>query len=333
MNWVLARPSFWPEPRDPWVWQRALQSIAAAAPVPDPRPCWRQVLGGALSRRSVAGLYGPRQKPAPATVLGVGLLEFVEDGWRLSPVGEGLAGLDREQFQAELAATLVRQSGWVRLALIGLASGRWTLPRGAAPLRARRQMRLHDDLVVAPDALEPLPKAQRLLGDLHHENMSAVGANVRPEALSALHSPLYLLHALGWLDEGGRPRLPDDLAASLAIESPAAALRRIAGEEQDARGFVPVERVSARLRAALFAEVDDASDDGAPANGLAAWTDQTIGGAIESGAIEVHAWAPGQPRHGRGLYGDRDRKLVRWTVHDDLQIPTTAPDRTREVER
>ena len=333
MSWVLARPSFWPEPRDPWAWQRALQTIAAAAPVPDPRPCWLQVLGGALSRRSVAGLYGLRQKPAPATVLGIGLLEYGEDGWCLSATGEGLAGLAREPFQAELATTLVRQSAWVRLALIGLASGRWSLPRGAAPLRARRQVRLHDDLAVEPDALNRLPDARRLLGDLHHEDISAVGTSVRPEALSALHSPLYLLHALGWLDESGRPQLPDDLAASLAIESPAAALRRIAGEEQDARGFVPVERVSARLRTAVCADVADASVDVAAANGLAAWTDQTIGGAIESGAIEVHAWAPGQPRHGRGLYGDRDRKLVRWTVHDDLQIPTPAADRNREVDR
>ena len=31
------------------------------------------------------------------------------------------------------------------------------------------------------------------------------------------------------------------------------------------------------------------------------------------GTIEVQEWAPGQPRHGRGLHGARDRKLVRWT--------------------
>jgi hypothetical protein len=38
----------------------------------------------------------------------------------------------------------------------------------------------------------------------------------------------------------------------------------------------------------------------------------------------VHEWAPGQPRHGRGLFGDRDRKLVRWTVHDDF-VPSGGP--------
>ncbi len=332
MSWVLARPSFWPEPRDPWAWQRALQTIAKVAPVPDPRPCWRRVLGDSLSRRSVAGLYGLRRSPAPPTVVGVGLLEQDAAGWHLSRTGATLAELDRELFQVQLAETLVRQSGWLRLALVGLASGRWSLPRGAAALCAQRQMRLHEDLAVPVGALQRLPDTRRLLGALHHEDTTAVGTSVRPEALSALHAPLYLLHALDWLDADGRPRLPDALAASLAIESPAAALRRLANEEQDARGFVPLVRVSERLRAALCGEVV-LSDPLERAGVLAAWIDKTIGGAIETGAIEVHAWAPGQPRHGRGLYGDRDRKLVRWTVHDDLQIPTSAPDRNREVKR
>lgn len=332
MTWVLARPSFWPEPRDPWAWQRALQGIAAASPVPAPHPCWRQVLGGAMSRRSVAGLYGLRAKPAPPTVVGVGLLQQSEAGWNLSPAGQALATLEREAFQVALAKTLVRQSGWLRLALIGLATGQWWLPRGAVALRARRQMRLHGDLDIVDGSLEKLPNARRLLGDLFREDVTAVVTSVRPEALSALHAPLYLLHALGWLDDGGRPRLPDELAASLAIESPAATLRRITHEEEDAGGFVPVDKVSERLRAAVCSEPGPSRATG---NGdqLATWTDRTIGGAIETGAIEVHAWAPGQPRHGRGLYGDRDRKLVRWTVHDDLRIPATSADRSREVDR
>lgn len=332
MSWVLARPSFWPEPRDPWAWQRALRVVSVSAPVPDPRPCWQQILGPTLSRRSVAGLYGLRDKPAPPTVLGLGLLEHGEGGWRLSPAGEGLAGLDREKFQAELAATLVRRSAWVRLALFGLASGRWHLPRGTAPLRVARQVRLPDDLVVAGDALKQLPNGRCLLGDLSRDDTHDVVTEVRLEELSALHSPLYLLHAQGWLDERGDPRLPDDLAANLAIETPAGALRRIAGEEQDANGFVPLSRVAERFRTALASA--DASVNRASMSDIAGWTDEFIGGAIESGAIEVHAWAPGQPRHGRGLYGDRNRKLVRWTVHDDLQMPTpTIAPNKKEVDR
>ncbi len=331
MTWLLLRPSFWPEPRDPWAWQRTLRTLAAAAPVPDPWPCWNQTLGKALSRRSVAGLYGLRSRAKPKAVLGIGLLRQGEHGWVLDPAAAGLVELRRGDFQAGLAEILVRRSAWVRLALVELANRRWTLPRGAVPLQARRQMRVGDDLRVPGNALGELPDAARLLGDLGLEQVPestqdrSIETKVAVAALSALHAPLYLLHAMGWLDHAGRPTLPDDLAASLGLESPAAALRRIAAEEQDTGGFVPVARVAARLRSAVCS--DGRSGD------LAAWTDGVIGGAIETGAIEIHAWAPGQPRHGRGLYGDRDRKLVRWTVHDDLELTAPTTDRTGGVNR
>ena len=325
MTWLLLRPSFWPEPRDPWSWQRTLRTLAAAAPVPDPTPCWDQTLRKALSRRSVAGLYGLRPTPMPPTVLGVGLLQRADNGWVLDPGAASLIDLHRSDFQAGLAEVLVRRSAWVRLALVELAAGRWTLPRGVVPLRARRQMRVGDDLMVPRSALRKLPDAAQLLGDSSIEQADSIETTVGVAALSALHAPLYLLHAMGWLDHAGRPRLPDDLAASLGLESPAAALRRIAAEEQDAGGFVPVARVAERLRSAVGN--NGRSDD------LAAWTDAVIGGAVEAGTIEVHAWAPGLPRHGRGLYGDRDRKLVRWTVHDDLRLTAPTTDRTREVDR
>ncbi len=324
MTWLLLRPSFWPEPRDPWAWQRTLRTLALAAPVPDPTPCWDQTLRQTLSRRCVTGLYGLRPKPTPPAVLGLGLLQQADHGWVLDPAAAGLIELGRSDFQAGLAELLVRRSAWFRLALVELAAGRWTLPRGV-PLRARRQIRVSYDLMVPASALGELPDAARLLGDLSIEQLDSIETTVEVAALSALHAPLYLLHAMGWLDHAGRPTLPDDLAASLGLESPAVALRRITAEERDAGGFVPVAWVAECLWSAVCG--NGRFDD------LAAWTDRVIGGAIEAGTIEVHAWAPGQPRHGRGLYGDRDRKLVRWTVHDDLQLTAPTTDRTGEVDR
>ena len=63
---------------------------------------------------------------------------------------------------------------------------------------------------------------------------------------------------------------------------------------------------------------------GRAAVALDAWADRVVGDGISRGHIEVHAWAPGQPRHGRGHGGDRDKKLVNWTVHDDFLPPTEA---------
>lgn len=329
MTWRLARPSFWPEPRDPWAWQRTLRLLDAASPVPDPWPCWEAHLKGSLSRRSVPGLYGLRRAPAPPTVLGMGLLEQNSERWHLSEVGQELVSLDREAYQHRLAELLVTHSPWVRLGLRRLASGSWKLSRGAGPLSRGRQIRVGEDLSVPEPSLEELPEPTLLLGALDTGEVSKVTTRVPLNAMSALHAPLYLLWTRGWLTGDGRPELPDSLAASLALESPAAALRRICDAEVDGGGFVPLALVAERLRSSLGAS----TANGARSDTLAAWTDQVFGKAIEDGTIEVHAWGPGQPRHGRGLYGDRDRKLVRWTVHDDLQIPSHAGAPTSEVQR
>jgi hypothetical protein len=325
MTWRLAPPSFWPEPHDPWAWQRALRVIAAAAPVPDPWPCWRRVLAGKLSRRSVMGLYGLRPDPAPAVILGVGLLDRRGAAeWSLSALGRELAHLDRDSFTAGLADALVRRSAWIRLALRDLAAGRWAIPRGVAPLTARRQLRVNEHLVVPEHALRQLPQPRILLGELFSAEVDEVQTKTPIAALSALHAPLYLLHVSGWLGADGRPRLSDAHAASLQIEPAAALLRRITTEEQDPLGFAPIAKIAGRLWSAV-------NGNGA-ARDLAAWTDAVLGGAIDAGTIEVHAWAAGQPRHGRGLHGDRDRKLVRWTIHDDFELPAARAHRSGEAE-
>jgi hypothetical protein len=259
----------------------------------------------------------------------MGLLEQNSERWHLSEVGQELVSLDREAYQHRLAELLVTHSPWVRLGLRRLASGSWKLSRGAGPLSRGRQIRVGEDLSVPEPSLEELPEPTLLLGALDTGEVSKVTTRVPLNAMSALHAPLYLLWTRGWLTGDGRPELPDSLAASLALESPAAALRRICDAEVDGGGFVPLALVAERLRSSLGAS----TANGARSDTLAAWTDQVFGKAIEDGTIEVHAWGPGQPRHGRGLYGDRDRKLVRWTVHDDLQIPSHAGAPTSEVQR
>lgn len=303
----LARPSFWTEPRDPWAWQRALRRVAELGHIEDPWPAWEGALRDLLPRRAVPGLYGLKTSPAPGVWLGAGLLVAVEGGWTLAPDAVPLAETDREAFQVELARWLVERSPWVRLALSRLAAGSWRLSRGVAPLLASRALRVGDDLEAPPGTL----------GDELPATLTGVGMALRPpddaRALAPLHAPLYLLHAIGWLDGKGLPTLPADLQRSLLPESPAALLRRVTFDEGDAGGFVPLDRAARRLWALAY-------EQPAPRE-LGAWIDRIFGLAIERGTIEVHAWAPGQPRHGRGLHGDRDRKLVRWTIHDDFVLP------------
>jgi len=311
MTVVLARPAFWTEPRDPWAWQRVLRRVAALGAVEDPRPAWEGPLRDVLPRRAVPGLYGFKHAPRPGTWLGVGLLVARDHGWVVHPEAQPLLDSNRPRFERELARWLVQRSPWVRLALARLASRAWILPRGTAPLHAARALRVGEDLEIGATHL------RMSLDPVLSGVGCAVHVDVDARALAPLHAPLYLLRALDWLDADGSPTLPVDLRAQLLPEEPAALLRRLSAEEADARGFVPLDRAGRRLWASLNGH------DG-PAD-LGAWTDTVFSAAIARGTIEVHDWAPGQPRHGRGLLGDRDRKLVRWTIHDDFELPGGPP--------
>ena len=309
MTASLARPSFWPDPRDPWAWQRALRCLASLAVVPDPWPAWEGPLRGLLPRRSVAGLYGLRKGPRPGIWLGAGFLIPGDGGWQLAPETRPLVNGERAEFEQGLAIWLVQRSPWVRHTLRQLASGAWRLPSGTKTLQFGSSMRIGKDLIIG---------SQRVRASLDSEASGAGRAlrlDVDARELAPLRAPLYLLQAIGWLDAGGRPTLPPSVNRELLPASPAEVLRQINAEEEDRRGFIAVEPAARRLCAALY---------GKTTGDLAGWVDTEFGDAINSGRIEVHEWAPGQPRHGRGLFGDRDRKLVRWTVHDDF-VPSGGP--------
>ena len=313
MKIQLAPPSFWPEPRDPSAWQRVLRTLAADEPIADPRPCWEKRLEGTISRRSVPGLYGLRVKPAPALVIGYGLLTHEETGWRLHDSARELLDMKPEAFQRALAVWLIRQSPWVRLMILKLRDGSWQLPRGASRLPLSRSMQIGVDLVFDENDLKQLPDARVLLGDQWGDGIGVVETTAKPKSLAALASPLYLLHAMKWLSNDGSPCLPGDLAAHLGASSPASVLKQVTEQHADAAGFVPVELVMRELWRLLHRDLKS--------NNLARWLDLVVSNAIENGAIEVHDWAPGQPRHGRGFLGDRDRKLVRWTIHNNFAVP------------
>lgn len=303
MSVLATAPSFWPDARDPWAWHRALRAVNGKR-LPDPTPCWEAHLRGSLPRSAVAGLYGWKVKPHPGNLLGVGLILPEPGGWAVASAARALLEAEREELPPLLADWLLRHSFWVRLAVRRLAEGRWQLA-GADPLRGRA-LRLDTDLLVDPADLGRCHEVR--LGPWAPE---VVLVRLRRQLLGALHAPLHLLWSLGMLSAEGRPTLPAAIHDELLPTTAASLLRRITREEADVAGFVPIERAAARLANGwLFIE----------AYGGHEWSDRVFARAFETGMIEVHEWAPGQPRHGRGFQGDRSRKLVRWTVHDDFAL-------------
>jgi hypothetical protein len=168
---------------------------------------------------------------------------------------------------------------------------------------------------IGKDLLIGDPRAKTLLDPEASGTGCALRMEIIARDLAPLRAPLYLLHALDWLAADGLPSLPAALKEGLLPITPAEVLRQISADVEDRHGFVALEPAARRLCSALY---------GRQNGDLAAWMDREIGAAIHSGRIEVHEWASGQPRHGRGLFGDRNRKLVRWTVHDNF-LPAGAP--------
>jgi hypothetical protein len=342
----LARPSFWPEPRAPEAWLRALAELdrlmsqAKPPALAGPWPTWQRHLSRLLSRRSVPGLFGLEMEGSHPRLWGVGFLRIptCEAGWVIAGEAGDVLGPWRKHRTADalraLALHLLGRSVWLRLLLVRLASGRWQL-RGWDRLRQGNDRLRVGAHLVFPDGERPedwlagveadcLGPWQAPLAEACGQpdfRLAAPHAAEQSEEFSwsPLQAPLYLLDSLGWLSLDGRLRLPDDLAGEPHLaallppgDAPARWLREATTALADVRGFAPVEGVLRALAGRA------GGPDPADAARFRDWADALLGQAVDAGAIEVQAAEPGQARHGRGLLGDRQRRLVRWHVHDDF---------------
>lgn len=321
----LERPAFWTETSDPEAWFRALQVLAARPPDQgSPRAVADRAFEGVISRRAALGLFGLVDDLLP----GVGLVIRDDEGyWQVSDEAHVLLRGWNEapgRGAALLAAYLVRESVWLRLLLLRLQRRDWEL-RGWSEVRSGRaglkagaslMLRVHaeaeawftgleqevaarwlaraqcDALAYAPDVLARKPSKDNL-------------------SLTPLTAPLLLLESVGWLSRTGELTLPNELLADLTgTVTPAQALTEISSGHADVRGFVAVEPA---LRALLATFGVSPTDEA-----FARWMDALVDEAARRGALELLAAEPGQARHGRGLFADPTRKLVRWVVHGEF---------------
>jgi hypothetical protein len=233
----------------------------------------------------------------------------------------------------QLALYLLCRSAWLRLAVLKFQSGAWQLCNWDKLKASNGQLRVGKSLLLANEA-DPatwLPGIEEpVLGawwqQLPHDSPVTVQVHApktaKPDdglSLSPLKSPLYLLDSLGWLDSSGRLRLPASLAqqpflSSLtgARTSFASVLDRLTTTFGDHRGVFPLEPVMLRFAEALGVFPHPVANDPA----FIAWTDRLLSESFRVGAIELFSAEPGQPRHGRGLFGDAQQKLLRWRVHE-----------------
>ncbi|WP_434345634.1 hypothetical protein ACN6A1_27030 [Myxococcus virescens] len=321
----LERSAFWTETSDPEAWFRALDVLASKPPqVGSPRAVADRALVGVISRRAAMGLFGLVEDLLP----GVGLVTRDTEGrWTVSDEAQVLL---RRWKQAPargtelLAAYLVRESVWLRLLLLRLERRDWELHgwsevrSSRAGLKAGTSLLLHQHAEPARwfEGLE-LQAAARWLARGHCDAL-AYAPDVlsrKPSkdnlSLTPLTAPLLLLESVGWLSRTGALTLPNELLADLTgTATPAQALTDLTSGHADVRGFVAAEPVLRELLATFSVSPSDEA--------FARWMDALVDEASRHGALELLAVEPGQARHGRGLFADPTKRLVRWVVHSEF---------------
>jgi hypothetical protein len=351
----LERPSFWSEDRDPECWCRGLKTLVRVESEEGvirgtPRSLWQRCLKQIMSRRSVLGLFGMAPDRDETFLLGVGFLEYhqEEKGWKLAAFSKPLCSpvederLEDREALYRLGVALLQRSPWVRLLVLRLIQGDWMLKGwrglrdGRGKLKVGASLILHrfseeDDWFSGIEGLcangwfpdDRPPAAIRL-----HPDVLLRDSRRDDFSWAPFKAPLYLFDYLGWLVDDGVLRIPQDVLKTTKIEADtkgpknaSALLRDITEREADLRGFVPVEKTLRQLHGEIYPRQSINSED------FAAWMDALMSRAVEKGAIEILAVEPGQARHGRGLFGDRQRKLARWVVHEDFNNCFTELER------
>jgi hypothetical protein len=220
----------------------------------------------------------------------------------------------------------------LRLAVLKLQSGAWQLVNWQKLKASNGQLHVGKTLLLGSetDTAHWLSGVEELIlgawwPQLSHISPVTVKVHAPKTAnpddglsLSPLKSPLYLLDSLGWLDVTGRLRLPASLVnepflSGLTGLKPSAAslLNQAAASFSDHRSMFPLEPVMLTFAQALGVFSHPVADDST----FIAWMDRLLTESIRTGAIELFSAEPGQSRHGRGLFGNAQQKLIRWRVH------------------
>jgi hypothetical protein len=328
----LERPAFWTEVGDPEAWLRALDAIAIAAEhtsqTGTPRTVAERCLVGVLAWRGAIGLFGVSYRDGRALLPGVGLVASDPEGqWSVTDEARALLRAWRSEPARglkQLATHLLRESPWLRLLLLRISRGDWEIVDWSHARASRLGLKAGTSLVLreCADPAEWFSGFERSVAGRWLARTRCESLEYSPDtltrkkgkddlSLSPLTAPLHLLESVGWLSAHGEVSLPNDVLVDLlGHTSPAQMLEDLTARRADVRGYVAAEPVLRELLAAFGVTPSDDT--------FARWMDEVVNNAIAKGALELLAAEPGQARHGRGLYADPSRKLVRWIIHSEF---------------
>ena len=285
------------------------------------------------------GLFGAEEKQGRTIISGVNYIEKKEDGYYLTKDALLLRDCyqDENSWEIRLAKQLLMYSIRVRAVVIGILNSdgicfpnKFLTRNQEAYIdfdgkryyllnSKNRELNLNDFLInFASQSLGPFWKEKLEIKE--DEKIQIVGTTKEAPSLSEigtyLKMPLTLFQYLGWfkkVDDGDyvfnkeklKTESGEGIYNSLLLDGykkDTDILKELIQEYGDIRGYFSVEKVGIMLKKQIDPENNEI---------VSKWIDRYFIKGMESGKFKLIGTEQGQPRHGRGLLGDKEKQLLR----------------------
>jgi hypothetical protein len=285
------------------------------------------------------GLFGAEEKQGRTIISGVNYIEKRVDGYYLTEDALLLRDCyqDDNNWEIRLAKQLLMYSIRVRAVVLGIFNsegicfpGKFLNKNKEAYIKfegeryfllnsKNTELNLNDFLKkIEPHSLGPFWKKELEIKE--DDKIQIVGTTKEAPSLSEvgtyLKMPLTLFQYLEWFKEVNegvygfhKEKLKIDVGEEIfnsllldGFKKDIDILRNLISEYGDIRGYFPVEEVGVILKRQI-----------APEHKVSAprWIDHYFMEGIESGKFKLVGTEQGQPRHGRGLLGDKEKQLLK----------------------
>lgn len=295
--------------------------------------------GRVLRSDEFYGLFGAEIKQEKIIISGCNLIQLNDEGYFLSEEALKLrVCYERDEgWEKELAKQLLKYSIRVRAVIIGILNGggvqfpkKFLYKNREAYIELNRKrfypLNPTTDVTNLNDFIKDFGKEclgpywREILHISNEEYIEILGTTKDTPSLSDIGTylkiPLTLFEYLGWFIDKGegkyqidKEKLKEDIGTdiyeSLIIEeflNDVDILKDLIKDYQDIRGLFPVEHVGEVLKSRIAPEIN---------GDIGKWIDRYFLEGVEKGKFKIVDYEQGQPRHGRGLLGDKKKQLIK----------------------
>ena len=295
--------------------------------------------GRVLRSDEFYGLFGAEIKQEKIIISGCNLIQLNDEGYFLSEEALKLrVCYERDEgWEKELAKQLLKYSIRVRAVIIGILNGggvqfpiKFLYKNREAYIELNRKryypLNPNTEVTNLNDFMKDFGKEslgsywREILHISNEEYIEILGTTKDTPSLSDIGTylkiPLTLFEYLGWFIDKGegkyqidKEKLKEDIGIdiyeSLIIEeflNDVDILKDLIKDYQDIRGLFPVEHVGKVLKSKIAPEIN---------GDIGKWIDRYFLEGVEKGKFKIVDYEQGQPRHGRGLLGDKKKQLIK----------------------